>query len=37
MTLYSRPENSRKNLAPLNLPPEGDSVYERGGDAHRLA
>ena len=37
LTLYSLPENSRKNLAPLNLPPGGDSVYERAGDARRLA
>ena len=32
MTLYSRAENSRKNLGPLNLPPGGggESVYEMG-------
>ena len=30
MTLYSRPENSRKNLAPLNLPPGGGTPYMKG-------
>ena len=33
MTLHSRPENSRKNLAPLNLPPGGGgggTLYMKG-------